>query len=60
MVFKKTGDAMPVLAYYGKDGEREECSKCGEKLIVVAIDADDNKLVCGFCDIDYESIDTDE
>jgi len=31
MAFKKTGDAMLVLAYYGKNGEKEECSKCGEE-----------------------------
>jgi len=55
MAFRKTGDAMPVLAYYDKDGDKEKCPKCGSKLVVVAVEAEDNELVCENCDID-ESI----
>jgi len=51
MAFKKIGDASPVLGYYN-DGVGEKCPKCGRSLVFVAIDQDNNKLICEKCDID--------
>lgn len=46
MAIVKLGDAQPVLSYYGDDGKEETCSKCGCLLVILAMDNDDNKLVC--------------
>ncbi len=51
MAIVKTGDDIPVLSYIDEDGKDITCPKCGRKIIVVAIDSDDNKLVCT-CDED--------
>lgn len=50
MAFKKYGDAQPIIDMYDADGEQQVCDSCGEKLIVVEVNADDNKLVCPQCD----------
>ena len=57
MAFKKVGDDMPVLEYYGNDGTCEKCPKCGSKLITIAVDnTDDNKLVCEKCDLEENDV----
>lgn len=45
-MFKKYGDDTPVESYIDEDGEDIKCPKCGKKLTMVAIDSDDNNLVC--------------
>lgn len=56
MAIVKRGDDMPVVGYYGDDcgGEAMMCPKCGNKLVVIAIDANDNNLICDLCDLDDE------
>ena len=49
-MFKKTGDNMPILSCYDSDGEKKECPNCGRQLIVIAIEEEDNKLLCEYCD----------
>ena len=58
MAFIKRGDDIPILEYFDDDGKQEICPKCGAKLIVVALNGENNKLVCQNCDID-EQIDDD-
>ena len=55
MAIIKTGDDMPVLKYYGTDGKEETCSRCHRPLVVLAVDNNDNKLVC---ECDDEGSDT--
>ena len=57
MAFKKVGDDMPVLEYYTQDDVCEKCTMCGKKLIVIAMDDGENKLVCEKCDLDEGSDD---
>ena len=49
MAFFKTGDASTVIHYYGDDGEPITCDSCGRDLIVIAIDNEDNRLICECC-----------
>jgi len=52
MAIVKHGDNMPVLSYMDSDGNEVVCPKCGSKLVVVAVEDQDNKLVCESCDED--------
>ena len=54
MAIVKHGDNMPVLSYYDVDGEEKTCPKCGHKLVVVAVEGQNNKLVCESCDEEDE------
>ncbi|KKM70080.1 hypothetical protein LCGC14_1444320 [marine sediment metagenome] len=54
MAIVKRGNDMPVVSYYGNDGDAMMCPKCGNKLVVIAIDANDNNLICDICDLDDE------
>ena len=58
MAIIKTGDNQPIVNYYDDDGETMMCSKCGSKLVVVAMEADNNNLVCDLCDLN-EGLDAD-
>jgi hypothetical protein len=48
-MFKKYGDDTPIVSYIDEDGEEEFCPKCGKKITTVAIDSENNTLVCD-CD----------
>jgi len=50
MAIIKRGDNMPVLSYLDDEGKEVVCSECGCKLVVVAIDDQNNKLICEACD----------
>lgn len=54
MAIIKRGDNMPVNKYYGPDGKEEVCSKCGQRLVVVAMSENDNELICDNCDTDED------
>ena len=51
MGFTKTGDAQPILNYYDSNVKVQHCLTCGKKLTLIAIDADENRLICADCDI---------
>ena len=53
MAFIKTGDEMPIQSIYKADGEQQTCDKCGKTLVIVAMDNEDNKLVCE-CDAEND------
>ena len=51
-MFKKVGDAQPIVTCYDDDGKEQVCKKCGSKLILIVIGDQDNQLVCKKCDLD--------
>jgi hypothetical protein len=50
MAFVKIGDPSPVIEYYDNEGEKKICTKCGKELVVVALDRNNNTLICEDCD----------
>jgi len=50
MAIFKTGDLHPIESVYDSEGETQKCAKCGSKLVVIAIEGNDNKLVCECCE----------
>jgi hypothetical protein len=54
MAFIKTGDAETILGHFDCDGELQVCPKCGNKLTIIAIDGENNQLICEDCDIDED------
>lgn len=54
MAIIKRGDDQPVISYYGDDGEEQKCPHCGRPMVIIAMDKDDNKLVCEHCDEEIE------
>lgn len=51
MSFIKVGDESPIIDYFDDNGKEQFCAKCGKKLVLIAIDNEDNKFVCKDCDI---------
>ena len=49
-MFKKTGDNQPIESFYDTDGSEERCPVCGNKLVAIAMDDQENQLVCTHCD----------
>lgn len=52
MAIIKRGDAQPIVDVYDSEGEAQKCSSCGSKLVVIAIEDQDNRLICECCDDD--------
>jgi len=54
MAIVKRGDNKPIESFYDTDGDEAKCPRCGSKLIVIAMDDQDNKLVCTHCEDEDE------
>lgn len=50
MTIIKTGADEPIVSIYDSEGEAQKCPSCGSKLVVIAMEDHDNKLVCECCD----------
>ena len=51
MGFTKAGDAQPILDYLDENVKVQHCPKCGKKLTLIAVTADENRFVCADCDV---------
>ena len=51
-MFKKVGDAVPILSSFDNKGKKQLCPKCNKPLTTIIIDQDHNELVCPVCDLD--------
>lgn len=54
MAFVKHGDDGKIVTFFDDNGNIPYCPSCGKKLVVMAIEKDENKLICSDCDISDE------
>jgi hypothetical protein len=57
MSFIKIGDKMKILDIYDCNIKEGFCPECGKKLTVIAVDSDENKLICEDCELDTQAKD---
>lgn len=55
MAIIKRGDDMPIKGIFDADGEEQTCPTCGDKLLVIAVEGNNNKLVCSSCEANEDS-----
>jgi hypothetical protein len=52
MAFIKIGDEKPIIDFYDDNIKERFCPTCGKKLIIIAIEKDENKLICESCELE--------
>lgn len=55
MAFVKVGDPTPIKGFYDENLELKVCDKCGKPLTVVALDGENNDVLCKCGTEDEES-----
>jgi ssDNA-binding Zn-finger/Zn-ribbon topoisomerase 1 len=45
-MFKKYGDPEPIKSFYDDNLELQTCDECGKPLTIVALDNDNNEILC--------------